>query len=61
MYGNTLLFPSLAKRVEVFGLFSAQGDLSGSKLTEVEIKKVLKLRSDFKVETINTLPAFQSC
>ena len=45
--------------VELF-CFSTQGDLSGSKLTEFEIKKVLKLRSDFKVETINTLPALQS-
>jgi len=36
------------------------GDLSASRLTEADIKKVLKLRTDFKIEIINSLPASQS-
>lgn len=49
-----------SQSVSIFCFFSTQGDLSGSRLTEIEIKKILKLRSDFKVEVINSLPAFQA-
>lgn len=51
---------SVIHNLSIICFFSMQGDLSGSKLAEIEIKKILKLRSDFKVEVINSLPAFHS-